>query len=100
MIAIEDVGRHNAADTIAGLMWLDNIKTTDELIFYTTGRVTSEIVMKVSQMGISVLLSRSGVSQMGLDLAQDIGVLVVARAKGKHFFVYSEQKRFIFDQTA
>lgn len=94
LIAVEDVGRHNAADIISGLMWLNNIKNSNDLLFYTTGRVTSEIVMKVAQINVSVLLSRSGVTQMGLELAQDIGMMIIARAKGKHFLVFTEAKRF------
>ena len=85
---VEDVGRHNAADAIAGRMWLDDIGGGDK-IFYTTGRLTSEIVMKVTQMGIPVLLSRSGVTHMGLELAEITGVTMIARAKARHFLVYS-----------
>lgn len=66
---VEDVGRHNAVDTLAGEMWLNGMRGDDK-IFYTTGRLTSEMVIKVAQMGIPVLLSRSGVTQMGLELAQ------------------------------
>ncbi len=85
---VEDVGRHNAADAIAGYMWLERITGADK-IFYTTGRLTSEIVMKVALMGIPVLLSRSGVTQMGLELARDLGVTMIARAKGRHFLVFN-----------
>jgi len=85
---IEDVGRHNAADAIAGKMWLDNL-AGDDKIFYTTGRLTSEIVMKTAFMGIPVLLSRSGVTRMGLELAQEIGMTMIARAKGRHFLIYN-----------
>jgi len=88
LMHIEDVGRHNAADAIAGKMWLDDLPGDDK-IFYTTGRLTSEIVMKTAFMGIPVLLSRSGVTQMGLELAQEIGMTMIARAKGKHFLVYN-----------
>ncbi len=84
---IEDVGRHNAVDAIAGYMWLNNVSGEDK-IFYTTGRLTSEMVIKVALMGIPVLLSRSGITAMGLDIAQDVGVTLIARAKGKHFLVY------------
>jgi FdhD protein len=92
----EDVGRHNAADAISGYMWLDDIQG-DNKIFYTTGRLTSEIVMKTAHMGIAVLLSRSGVTHMGLELAQELGMTMVARAKGKHFLVYHGAKNIIFD---
>ncbi len=87
LMHIEDVGRHNAADAIAGRMWLGDV-TGDDKIFYTTGRLTSEIVMKTAFMGIPALLSRSGVTQMGLELAKEVGMTIVARAKGKHFLVY------------
>ena len=92
----EDVGRHNAADAISGYMWLDDISGADK-IFYTTGRLTSEIVMKAALMGIPVLLSRSGVTHMGLELAQELGVTMIARAKGKHFLVYHGADNVIFD---
>ncbi len=94
---VEDVGRHNAADAIAGYMWLDHMAGGD-MLFYTTGRLTSEIVMKVAQMGIPVLLSRSGVTHMGLELAQKLGVTIVARAKGRHFLVYNGVRNIVFDR--
>ena len=93
---IEDVGRHNAADAIAGGMWMESISGADK-IFYTTGRLTSEIVMKVAHMGIPVLLSRSGVTHMGLELARDLGVTMIARAKGKAFLVYNGSENIIYD---
>jgi FdhD protein len=96
LLFVEDVGRHNAADAIAGYMWLDHLGGGDKL-FYTTGRLTSEIVMKVALMGIPVLLSRSGVTQMGLELAQELGVTMIARAKGRHFLVYTGRDRIVFD---
>lgn len=96
LIYTEDVGRHNAADAISGYMWLDDITGADK-IFYTTGRLTSEIVMKTAHMGISVLLSRSGVTHMGLELAQELGITMIARVKGKHFLVYSGAENVIFD---
>jgi FdhD protein len=92
----EDVGRHNAADAISGYMWLNDIQG-DNRIFYTTGRLTSEIVMKTAHMGIAVLLSRSGVTHMGLELAQELGVTMIARAKGRHFLVYHGAENIIFD---
>jgi len=96
LMHIEDVGRHNAADAIAGRMWLDGIDGGDKL-FYTTGRLTSEIVMKTAFMGIPALLSRSGVTEMGLDLAREIGMTMVARAKGRHFLVYNGAENVAFD---
>ena len=93
---IEDVGRHNAVDAIAGYMWLNNI-TGAKKVFYTTGRLTSEMVIKVSQMGVSVLLSRSGATQMGLDMALQSGVTLISRAKGRHFMVLNGAENIIFD---
>lgn len=82
---VEDVGRHNAVDTLAGRQWLAQSDSGTADIFYTTGRLTSEMVLKVAQMGIAVLVSRSGVTQKGVELAQRFGVLLIARAKGRHF---------------
>ena len=93
---VEDVGRHNAADAISGFMWLNNIAGADKW-FYTTGRLTSEMVIKVAQMQIPILLSRSGVTHRGLELAQKIGVVLIARAKGKHFLVYNGADQITFD---
>lgn len=84
---VEDVGRHNAVDAIAGQMWLDKM-SGDDKIFYTTGRLTSEMVIKVAQIGVPLLLSRSGLTQMGLQMAQNTGVTMIGRAKGKHFLVF------------
>ncbi|MDH5360978.1 MAG: formate dehydrogenase accessory sulfurtransferase FdhD [Gammaproteobacteria bacterium] len=93
---IEDVGRHNAVDAIAGLMWLDGVGGEDK-VFYTTGRLTSEMVIKVAQMGIPALLSRSGVTQMGLELAQQLGITMIARAKGRHFNIFNGSENIVFD---
>ncbi|EGQ9233086.1 formate dehydrogenase accessory sulfurtransferase FdhD [Vibrio alginolyticus] len=93
---VEDVGRHNAVDTLAGEMWLKE-ETGEDKIFYTTGRLTSEMVIKVAQMGIPVLLSRSGVTQMGLDLAKQFGITTIARAKGLRFQVFTGADKVEFD---
>ncbi len=93
---VEDVGRHNAVDTLAGEMWL-NQQSGHDKIFYTTGRLTSEMVIKVAQMGIPLLLSRSGVTQMGLELADKFGIITIARAKGLRFQVYTGGERIEFD---
>lgn len=92
-IFVEDVGRHNAVDAISGWMWLNAVSGADK-VFYTTGRLTSEMVVKVAQMQVPLLLSRSGVTEMGLRLAEQIGIGMVARAKGKHFLVYNGKENF------
>jgi len=96
LMFVEDVGRHNAADTISGRMWLDRISGEDK-IFYTTGRLTSEIVMKAATMQIPVLLSRSGITYMALELATDLGITLIARAKRSKFLVYNGGEHIIFD---
>lgn len=93
---IEDVGRHNAVDSISGLMWLEG-RTGENLIFYTTGRLTSEMVIKGGQMGIPLLLTRSGATQMGLAIAKKINLTLLARCSGKHFLVYNAPQRLRFD---
>ncbi|WP_234400245.1 formate dehydrogenase accessory sulfurtransferase FdhD [Shewanella marina] len=93
---VEDVGRHNAVDTLAGEMWINQQDGADK-VFYTTGRLTSEMVIKVAKMGIPVLLSRSGVTQMGLELAQKLGITTIARAKGRHFLIYNGSETIEFD---
>ena len=93
---VEDVGRHNAVDTLAGEMWLNQDSGNDKL-FYTTGRLTSEMVIKVAKMGIPVVLSRSGATQMGLELAQKLGITMIARAKGRHFLIYNCAENIEFD---
>ncbi|MFZ6819310.1 formate dehydrogenase accessory sulfurtransferase FdhD [Undibacterium sp. Ji22W] len=93
---IEDVGRHNAVDAIAGLMWLDDLKGGDK-IFYTTGRLTSEMVIKGAQMGIPFLLSRSGTTQMGHMVAQKLDMALLARCSGKHFLLLSGKHRLVYE---
>ena len=97
LLFVEDVGRHNAADAISGMMWLQNISGENK-IFYTTGRLTSEIVMKTANMGISILLSRSGVTNMGLELARDLNVTMIARAKGRAFLIYNNKENIVYDE--
>lgn len=92
-IFVEDVGRHNAVDAISGWMWLNGVAGHDK-VFYTTGRLTSEMVIKVAQMQVPLLLSRSGVTEMGLEIAKKIGIGMVARAKGRHFLVYNGLESF------
>ena len=96
---VEDVGRHNAVDAIAGNMWLNNT-TSENKIFYTTGRLTSEMVIKVAQMNIPFLVSRSGITEMGLNVAKETGVTLLGRAKGKHFLIYNGYKNIIFDERS
>ena len=94
---VEDVGRHNAVDAIAGNMWLNEV-SSDDKIFYTTGRLTSEMVIKVAQMDISYLISRSGITEMGLNIAKETGVTLIGRAKGRHFLVYNGHQNIIYDK--
>jgi FdhD protein len=93
---IEDVGRHNAVDAIAGLMWLEGMKGADK-VFYTTGRLTSEMVIKGAQMGIPFLLSRSGTTQMGHAVARQVGMSLLARCSGHHFLLLSGEERLVFE---
>jgi len=90
---IEDVGRHNAVDAIAGLMWLDDV-SGDDKVFYTTGRLTSEMVIKCAQMQVPILVSRSGLTRMGWDVARQVGLTMIGRAKGKHYLLFTGQERF------
>ena len=92
-VFVEDVGRHNAVDAISGWMLLNDV-AGDDKVFYTTGRLTSEMVIKVAQMHVPLLLSRSGITEMGLSIAQKIGIGLVARAKGKHFLVFNGIKQY------
>ena len=93
---VEDVGRHNAADTLSGIMWLNNMNG-ENIIFYTTGRLTSEIIMKVKYMGIPIIISRSGVTNMGIELAKDLNVTMIARSKQRSFLIYNNKYNIIFD---
>ena len=93
---VEDVGRHNAVDAIAGMMWLDGVDGGDK-IFYTTGRLTSEMVIKAAQMGVPFLVSRSGLTQMGYEIAKQVGMTMIGRAVNKHFLLFNDPGRFVFD---
>ena len=96
MAYVEDVGRHNAVDKIAGWMFLNNIKGQDK-IFYTTGRLTSEMVIKTVQMEIPILLSRSGFTESGVNLARDAKLTLIGRMKGKRFIILSGENRVVYD---
>jgi len=91
---IEDVGRHNAVDAIAGQMWLAGIDGSDK-IFYTTGRLTSEMVIKCAQMQIPFLVSRSGLTQMGWTIATKTGITMLGRAVNKHYLLFTGRHRFV-----
>ena len=100
LLFVEDVGRHNAIDTIAGWMWLQQGEvppaTPEEpLVFYTTGRLTSEMVIKSAQMGVAIVVSRSGITQMGFDIAQRIGLCAIGRAMNKRFLCYTRRERLL-----
>jgi FdhD protein len=96
MMFIEDVGRHNAVDAIAGHMWLDDIDGSDK-IFYTTGRLTSEMVIKCAQMGIPFLVSRSGLTKMGYEVAKKVGLTMIGRASGRHYLAFTGRERIVRD---
>jgi FdhD protein len=93
---VEDVGRHNAVDSIAGLMWFDGVSGEDK-VFYTTGRLTSEMVIKCAQMRIPFLISRSGTTQMGHMVAQKVNMTLLARCTGKHFLLVTGKERLIYE---
>jgi FdhD protein len=100
LLFVEDVGRHNAIDTIAGWMWLKDVAPplappTGEVpfVFYTTGRLTSEMVIKSAQMGVPIVVSRSGITQMGHEIAQRLDLCAIGRATNKHFLCYTSPRR-------
>ncbi len=107
LLFVEDVGRHNAVDTIAGWMWLQQEPTPDGLglqtmggadkVFYTTGRLTSEMVIKSAQMGVPMVVSRSGMTQMGLEVAQRVGLCAIGRATHKRFLCFTHPQRLLMD---
>ncbi len=99
LVYMEDVGRHNAVDKIAGYMFLEGL-TPEDKIFYTTGRLTSEMVIKTVQMGIPILISRSGFTAWGVELARQTNLTLIGRARGKRFTALSGQQRIVYDADA
>jgi FdhD protein len=97
LIFVEDVGRHNAIDTIAGWMWMQEPASmgSADKVFYTTGRLTSEMVIKSAQMGVPIVVSRSGITQMGHMVAERVGLCAIGRATGRHFYCYSASQRLV-----
>ena len=96
LVYMEDIGRHNAVDKIAGWMFLNKV-SPDDKIFYTTGRLTTEMVIKTVQMRISILVSRSGFTREAVALARQAGLTLIGRAKGKRFIALSGEDRIVFD---
>jgi FdhD protein len=96
LLFVEDVGRHNAVDAIAGFMWLQDIDGSDK-VFYTTGRLTSEMVIKCAQMAIPFLVSRSGLTQMGYEVARKVGLTMLGRASGRHYLAFTGRERLRHD---
>jgi FdhD protein len=94
LLFVEDVGRHNAIDTIAGWMWMqDAAMPTHDKVFYTTGRLTSEMIIKSAQMGVAIVVSRSGITQMGHEIAERLGMCAIGRATNKRFLCYTGAHR-------
>ena len=96
LIYMEDVGRHNAVDKIAGYMFLEGI-TPEDKIFYTTGRLTSEMIIKTVQMRVPILISRSGFTSWGVDLAREANLTLIGRARGKRFVALAGEERIVYD---
>ena len=94
LMFVEDVGRHNAVDAIAGFMWLEAIDGADK-VFYTTGRLTSEMVIKCAQMRIPFLVSRSGLTHMGHEIARKVGITMLGRASGRHYLAFTGRERLL-----
>ncbi len=99
LMFVEDVGRHNAIDTIAGWLWMQtpDVQNRTDKVFYTTGRLTSEMVIKAAQMGIAIVISRSGITQMGHEVAERVGLCTIGRAMSKRFLCYSAPQRLQLD---
>ena len=102
LLFVEDVGRHNAVDTIAGWMWLQDAAAPGcmdggDKVFYTTGRLTSEMVIKSAQMGVPVVVSRSGITEMGLEVARRVGLCAIGRATNMRFMCYTNPQRRRWD---
>lgn len=100
LVFVEDVGRHNAIDTIAGWMWMHGVSTDhaqagEPFVFYTTGRLTSEMVIKSAQMGVALVVSRSGITQMGHQIATELGLCAIGRATNRHFYCYTAPERLL-----